>query len=125
MLEFLDIGMEGVVAYRLAGKVTTQEMNSVLDLFREIISRGEKIHIYQEVTSLGGVEFVAMKEKIKFFLDLGWSHFGRVAVVAEKHWIPKLVDLEGKLFKGIEMKGFAIEEKEQAVAFLSKVQKHK
>lgn len=118
MLEFMDIGIEGVVAYRLEGKVTTEEMNSVLDRFREIIARKETIHIYQEVTSLGGAELAAMKEKLKFFLDLGWSHFGRVAVVAEKRWIPKLVDLEGKLFKHIEMKGFAMEEKDQAIVFL-------
>ena len=118
MLEFMDIGIEGVVAYRLEGKVTTEEMNAALDRFREIIARGETIHIYQEITSLGGVELAAMKEKLRFFMELGWSHFGRVAVVAEKHWIPRLVDLEGRFFKQIEMKGFAMEERDRAIAFL-------
>ncbi len=121
MLTFMDIGITGVVAYRLAGKVSTEEMKSVLDKFREIIDRGERIHIYQEVTSLGGVELAAFKEKFLFFLELGWSNFGRVAVVAEKKWIPKLVDLENKLFKRIELKGFAMEEKDQAIAYLKAV----
>jgi len=118
MLEFIDIGITGVVAYRLEGKVSTEEMKSALDKFRAIIDQGEQINIYQEVTSLGGVEFAAMKEKLKFFLELGWSNFGRVAVVAEKKWIPKLVDLEGKLLKRVEMKGFSMEEKDQAIAYL-------
>ncbi|MDD9304446.1 MAG: STAS/SEC14 domain-containing protein [Desulfobacter sp.] len=118
MLEFLDLKIDGVVAYRLAGKISTQEMKEVLDLFRQIIDRGEKINLYQEVTSLGGVELEAMVEKLKFFLELGVSHFGRVAVVPRKKWIPKLVDLEGKLFKNVEMKRFALEEKDLALAFL-------
>ncbi len=118
MLEFLDIGVPGVVAYRLEGKISTEEMKSVLDLFREIIGRGEKINLYQEITSLGGVELEAMGEKLKFFLDVGLSNFGRIAVVAEKKWIPRLIDLEGKLFRNIEMRGFSMEEKDAAVAFL-------
>lgn len=118
MLEFMDVGIAHVVAYRIDGKVSANEMTQVLDLFRQIIDRGEKIHIYQEITRIGGAEFSALTEKLKFFLDEGWSDFGRVAVVAEKKWIPKLVDLEGKLFKGIQMKGFSLEEKDKALAFL-------
>ncbi|MCG8634268.1 MAG: STAS/SEC14 domain-containing protein [Desulfobacterales bacterium] len=116
MIEFLDI--TGVVGYRLEGKISTEEMTSVLDLFREIIARGEKINLYQEVTSIGGVEFEAMGEKLKFFLDVGLSNFGRIAVVADKKWIPRLVDLEGRLFRNIEMRGFSMEEKDAAIAFL-------
>ena len=46
------------------------------------------------------------------------SHFSRVAVVTHKKWIHKLVDLGGKLFKTIVMKGFPKEDKEKAVEFL-------
>ena len=118
MLEYLDIGMDHVVAYRLDGKISTTEMKDVLERFRHIIDRGEEIHVYQEITSLGGLEVEALTEKLKFFLDAGMSHFGRVAVVADQKWIPSLVDLEGRLFKGIEMKGFSTTEKAKAVAFL-------
>ncbi len=118
MLEFLDIVVSGVVAYRLEGKISTEEMKTALDLFREIIGRGEKINLYQEITSLGGVELEAMGEKLKFFLDVGLSNFGRIAVVAEKTWIPRLIDLEGKLFRNIEMRGFSMDEQDAAIAFL-------
>ncbi len=57
-------------------------------------------------------------EKLKFFQDVGLSHFGRIAVVANANWVPKLMNLEGRLFKGVEMKGFPMEEKAAAIAFL-------
>ena len=45
MLEYLDIGMGHVVAYRLDGKISTTEMKDVLERFRHIIDRGEEIHV--------------------------------------------------------------------------------
>jgi SpoIIAA-like len=121
MLEIIDIGVPNAVAYRLGGKITEEEMASVIARFREKIDRGEKLIVYQEVVSFGGVAFEAMAEKLKFFKDVGISHFSRIAVVAHQKWIHKLVDIEGVLFKDIEMKGFSIEEKDKAVAFLKSV----
>ncbi len=34
MLEILDIGLESVVAYRLEGRITKEELKSVMTLFR-------------------------------------------------------------------------------------------
>lgn len=61
---------------------------------------------------------VRVQFNIRFFLEFGISQFSRIAVVTHKRWIHKLVDLEGKFFKGVEMRGFSKEEKEQAVDFL-------
>ena len=118
MIEMLDIGLKNVVAYRLEGKITEAEIKSVMALLREKIHLGEKINIYQEVVSIGGVEIDAMVEKFKFFLDVGISHFDKIAVVSPKKWIPKLINIEDKLFKGINMKGFSTDEKDQAIGFL-------
>lgn len=118
MLEMIDIGVENVVAYRLEEKITEAEMTSVLSIFREKISNGEKLNIYQEVVSIGGAEFDAMIEKFKFFKDVGFSPFSKVAVVTHKKWIHKIVDLEDKIFKNTDMRGFPVEEKEKAIEFL-------
>ena len=118
MLEMIDVGVEDVVAYRVGGRITEEEMHSILSKFKEKIDKGEKLLVYQEIAGIGGVEFDAVVEKLKFFLDVGLSHFSRVAVVTPKKWIHKLVDLEDKLFKNMEMKGFSVEEKDQAVQFL-------
>lgn len=119
MIEMIDIGLVDAIAYRIEGKITEKEMKTVLAIFRKKIKKNEKLIIYQEVVSIGGVEFNAMIEKWKFFLAFGLSHFSRIAVVTHKKWIHKLVDLEGKLFKSIEMRGFSKEEKDQAIEFLS------
>lgn len=118
MLEMIDIGIESVVAYRLEGKITEEEMTSILSLFKEKIEKGEKIRVYQEVVSIRGVEFDAMIEKFNFFREVGFSHFDRIAVVAHTKWLHKLVDLEDKIFKSVSMKGFPVEEKDQAIDFL-------
>ena len=118
MLEMIDIGFEKAVAYRLGGKITEEEMASVFSIFKEKIEKGEELIIYQEIVSIGGVEFDAMVEKFKFLIDFGISHFSKVAVVTHKKWIQKLVDIEDKIFKNVDMKGFSTEEKDKAIEFL-------
>ena len=41
-----------------------------------------------------------------------------IAVVAHTKWLLKPVDLEDKIFRNINMKGFSVDEKDQAVEFL-------
>jgi hypothetical protein len=118
MIEILDIGISNVVAYRLEGKITEAEMKSIMALFRKKIQQGEKINIYQEIVSFGGVEMDAMVEKFKFFLDVGISHFDKIAVISSKKWTQNLIQLEDRLFKGLNMKGFSTAEKDKALAFL-------
>lgn len=118
MIEIIDIGIENAVAYRLEGKITEEEMTSILTLFKEKIEKGEKLIVYQEVVSIGGAEFDAMIEKFKFIRDFGFSHFDRIAVVTHKKWLHKIVDLEDKIFRNIDMKGFSVDQKNLAVEFL-------
>jgi len=116
----IDTGDEKIIAYRLGGKITEEEMTSVLSIFRERIDKGEKLLVYQEVKSIGGAEFDAMIEKFKFFNDVGFnfSHFSKIAVVTHSKWLHKIVDLEDKIFRNVDMKGFPVEEKDKAIEFL-------
>jgi hypothetical protein len=118
MIEIIDIGYENAIAYRLEGKLNQKEVFQLFSLFRKKIDQGEELIIYQEVVSIGGVEFDVIVEKLKFLLDFGLSHFSRIAVVTHKNWMHKIVDLEGKLFRGIDMKGFSIDQKNKAIEFL-------
>ena len=118
MLEMIDIGVEDAVAYRLEGKITEKEMKSVFSVFRKKVEKGEKLIVYQEIVSIGGVEFDGIVEKLKFLHDVGISRFDRVAVITHKKWLQKIVDLEDKIFKSVDMKAFSFEEKDQAIEFL-------
>jgi hypothetical protein len=46
------------------------------------------------------------------------SNFSRIAVITHKKWMHKIIDLEDKLFKKIDMKGFSIDDKNNAIEFL-------
>ena len=114
MLELIDIGIEKAVAYRLGGKITEDEMKLVLLALKEKIENYGEVFIYQEIESFGGVEFDAIIEKMKFFFDVGISNITRIAVVTHKKWMHKIIGLESKLFKKIDMKGFSIDDKNEA-----------
>ena len=118
MLEMLDIGVEQAVAYRLAGKITEDEMKQALAAIKEKIESYGKVSLYQEIDSFTGVEFDAMLEKFKFLYANGIANINRVAVVTDKQWLQKIVGFEDKLFKNIDMQCFSLKEKKQAVEFL-------
>ena len=118
MLELMDIGISTVVAYRLGGKITEDEMKLALAALKEKIDEYGEASIYQEIESIGGVELDALLEKLKFFFKVGFADIKRVAVVTPKSWMPRIVDIEGKLFRNVEMKGFSAEEKNKAIEFL-------
>ena len=121
MLELLDIGNDKTVAYRLGGKITEEEMKLVISEIRKKIENYGEVSIYQEMEHIPGVEFEAIVEKIKFFSDIGISNINRIAIVTHKKWVHKIIELEGKLFKRFEMKGFAVADKDKAIDFLNKV----
>jgi hypothetical protein len=71
-----------------------------------------------KIISVGGAEVDAIIEKLKFFREFGLSNFNKIAVVTHKEWMHKIIDLEGKLFKKFDMKGFSIDDKDKALEFL-------
>ncbi|MBW2603461.1 MAG: STAS/SEC14 domain-containing protein [Deltaproteobacteria bacterium] len=121
MLEMMDIGIEKAVAYRWGGKITEDEMTLALSALKEKIDTFGEVFIYQEIESFGGVEFDAIVEKFKFLFNVGISNIPRIAVVTDKKWMHKIIDLEGKLFKKIDMKSFSMDDKNEAIEFLKNV----
>ena len=87
MIEMIDIGMADAVAYRIEGKITEEDMKTILAIFKEKIEKNQKLIVYQEVVSIGGAEFDAMMEKLKFLFEFGLSHFSRIAVITHKKWL--------------------------------------
>ena len=118
MLEMLDIGIDRAVAFRLKGKITESEMVQVLSDAKAKIERYDTIVIYEEIVSFGGIELKAVVEEFKYLFEVGLSNMDRVAVVTDKKWVEKIVGIEDKIFKGIDMKAFSTEEKDRALEFL-------
>lgn len=119
MLKMLDIGIENAVAFQLSGKISESNMFLVLSEAREKLKAYGKIVVYEDIISFTGVELSALAEEFKYLLDVGFSNLEKVAVVADKGWVEKIVKLENMIFKNIEMQYFPREEKALALTFLS------
>jgi len=121
MLELIDIGVEKAVAFRCGGKISEEEMSLVLSAIKERIDIHGEVYIYEEIESIGGVEFDAIIEKIKFFHEVGISKIKKIAVITDKKWMQKIIKLEDTLLTKIVIKGFPYDEKEKGVDFLREI----
>jgi len=118
MLTLLDIGIEKAVAFRFGGKITEAEMTSALSAVKEKIDRHGEVYLYEEIESIGGAEFDAMIEKIKFLHEYGISKITKIAVITDKKWMHKIIAIEDKVFRKIAMKCFLADDREKAIEFL-------
>ena len=119
MLEIIDLKLDNVVAFRCGGKISEGEMSLVLSMVKEKLDTFENVYLYEEIESVGGAEFDAIIEKIKFLYQVGISRITRIAVITDKKWMQRVVAMEDKVFRNIDMKWFGSEEKEEAIAFLA------
>ena len=119
MLEMLDLGIDKTIAFRTDGKVTAEDMNQVLGALEDAIAQHGEVYTYQQIDSLGGVEFEAVVEKMKYLVDHGIGGIKRIAIVTDKAWMHKIVALEDRIFRSIDMRAFALDERDAAIAFLS------
>ena len=118
MLELIDIGVENATAFRMSGKLTESDVSLFLSDTKEKIEAYGNIVIYQELESFEGIELAAIVEEFKYLFDVGISHVTRAVLVTDKKWLEKLVKVEDKIFKNIEMNYFSPDEKELAIKFL-------
>ena len=118
MLEMMDIEIDHAVAFRISGKITESDMSLVLGDAKEKIERYGDIVFLEQIDSFEGVEIAAIIEKFKYFFEVGMSNISRVAVITDKKWIEKIIGIEDKIFKSIDVKCFSLEDKELAIEFL-------
>lgn len=119
MIEQLDIGIENALAYRIAGKISTEEATTVFNAARDKIAQYGKIVVLKQIDSFEGFDLGVITEEFKYLYDVGISNISRVAIVTDKKWLSKIVELEDKFFKNIAMKPFALDDMESAISFLT------
>jgi hypothetical protein len=104
-----------------SGKLDRDGMRVALD---ELISKAEKIEHGRlllripefDLPTLGaiGVELSRLPELFRFIVK-----FERIAVLAGESWVQTLSEIEGALLPGITVKGFDIDDEQQAEAWLN------
>ncbi|MEM1403796.1 MAG: STAS/SEC14 domain-containing protein [Pseudomonadota bacterium] len=119
MIELIPTTMDDVVAWRIDGKVSEDDMESALNAAKDCIDRCGHVNVYQEIAGFGGIEWDAIEEKMEFLREFGIKRFRRIAVVTDKQWMQTVIGWEDKIFRSIDMRAFSTEEKERAMNFLA------
>lgn len=118
MIEMIETDIENAVAFRISGKITRSDMERVLADAREKIGRYGNIVILEQIDSWKGVEIAALVEEFKYLYEVGFSNVSKAAVVTDKTWIDRIVSIEDKIFRSIEMKCFPLADYDLAIEFL-------
>jgi hypothetical protein len=117
MIELMSIGSDEVIAYRIKGRVETDEFERIAGFIEEKLKTHNKLRAYAEIEDLEGMSLEAFLKDLKFGLK-NHNRFDKAVVVTDKQWIRKVVRIEEKLFPWIEMKYFPFAEKQQAVDWI-------
>lgn len=118
MLTMINLDIDNAVAFSIDGKVTEDDMKRILLDAQAKTELHGKVVILERIDNFDGIEFSALLEEVRYLVHSGISHVAKVAVIADKKWIEKIVKVEDKLFRQIDIKFFLPEEKDQAITFL-------
>ncbi|WP_439124380.1 STAS/SEC14 domain-containing protein [Marivita sp.] len=104
----------------LSGKIDSDEMAKGLD---DLLDKSQDVNagtMLYTITSFAfpdlGAMAVEMARLPKMFGLLG--RFDRCAVLCDTAWIRTAAEIEGAMFPGIDIKGFELNDREQAEAWL-------
>ncbi|MCB1140257.1 MAG: STAS/SEC14 domain-containing protein [Leptospiraceae bacterium] len=108
------------VEVTMSGKLDSEGMKRALDEFEQAcLSVNEGTMLYDvvdfHIPSLDAV----MIEFSRFPTMIGLiTRFRKAALLTDKEWLKKVSEFEGMLIPGLEIKGFAREDRETALAWL-------
>lgn len=119
MIEHLS-AKPGVMALRVRGHVSREDVDSCLELLTEELAKREQISLYVEVVELSGFD----TEAVAVGFDRGagllrqLDRFGRVAIVSDQAWIRWLARVESAIWPGISYRTYTLAEREMALAWV-------
>lgn len=122
MIEILP-APDHVAAYRMSGEVTGEDYDRVAADLEARLQRHEKLSLYVDMVDFTDMTAEALLKDFRYsfskFGDL--KRFPREAVVTDRHWVKALVRLADPLLPYVEIKTFAPDEREAALAWAQAV----
>ncbi|MEC5289326.1 STAS/SEC14 domain-containing protein [Aurantimonas sp. C2-6-R+9] len=112
-----------VLAFRLSGKVTGEDIKSYKDLLEAMLSTHDVVSLCVDVTGLSDMDADALLEGMKADLEF-LSHirqFRRGAVISDKEWPRAVIGFFSPLFPNFEMKSFAPERVDEALKWAAEL----
>jgi len=113
---------DNVVAMRLAGQITAQDMRDYMREIKDRLSRHDRIGLVADVTQLTGVTAGGLWEDLKAQLAyLGqWHRFPKLAVIADGGFVAGVTSAVDKVLPQVEVRIFAPGRWAEAVAFAAR-----
>ena len=107
----------------MRGKLDAESMRDALDELAEKsegVVHGTMLYIVHDfhlpTLRAIGIEFSRLPSMLGLL-----KKFDRAAVLTDKSWLKRVSELEGALFPGVAIKGFGMDQREEAEAWLNAV----
>ena len=110
-----------VLALRLTGKVTGEDIHAYKRLLDEKLAANDKLGAYLDITGFSDMNADALIEGAKADLELlaHFNKFSRYALVTDKEWPEAIMRFVAPLIPILEMKTFSPEDQDAAMAWVS------
>lgn len=119
MISTLDIHADKVAAFRLQHYIDEPGLKKVVQEMEEKASQNGKVLLYFEFVSFGGWDSVqSFFDTLKLKFN-SWDKIARYAIVTDKEWVQKQSRLANFLTPHFDVKAFNMEQKEEAIAWLT------
>jgi hypothetical protein len=122
MIEFVQ-APDHVFAVRLVGTLTPEDVDRAVSEVEARLQRNERLGMFADLTDFHDVTAEALVKDFKYSFGKfrEWKRFPREAVVTNKQWIRTIISLIDPLIPQVEIKTFAPEEREKALAWASEI----
>ncbi|MEH6565505.1 MAG: STAS/SEC14 domain-containing protein [Halopseudomonas sp.] len=113
MLTSIPFADDRVVGFRIEERITTEVLDQAIALIEQALEKHPKIRLYVEMPSFDDISVEAFYKDVKFGFT-HWGRFEREAVVTDRHWLERMVDIADKLFSSIDLRVFASDQADAA-----------
>ena len=120
MIEIIRFEEPNVIGFRVDGKIDDDSFKKAMESINAALGHAQKLSVYAEVKSLGGMSIETFFENLKFkFQILGeLDRFDKEAVVTDKRWLETVTKVVDKLFPSIEVRCYPFDDRDKALAWI-------
>jgi hypothetical protein len=120
MLDFLT-SAEDVIALRVSDKVTSADLDAIMDKLDALFGSHEKVHVFVETKGIDGIELAGLPGYMARALPLfgKLNRFGRVAIVADQSWVRMAARVESAVLPFITYRIFTPDQRDTALAWVN------
>ena len=117
-LTFLDLAPENrrLIAVRIAGKLTAEELEPFYSKLENIADSGENALLYVDLQSYDGFELATVKQKLSHMKTL-WKNVERVAYVLDMRWMHHYISLIDAITP-MSLRAFSHDQQDSAKAWI-------